>query len=113
MPQYEDLPQEHQQALDGLLDILRPSAVTFAQQAHTAKVVTMGISEVTDSILPLLEPEAEIPNKTGLAGAQPLTRTDVEVLVAALQQVADSYDTDEDLALFVKAAGMNALFSQG
>tara|TARA_R110000824_G_scaffold6238_3_gene28886 strand:+ start:2848 stop:3135 length:288 start_codon:yes stop_codon:yes gene_type:complete len=95
------------------LDILRPSAVTFAQQAHIAKVVTMGISETTSVILPQLDLDADIPNKTGLAGAQPLTRVDVEVLVAALQQVADTYDTDEDLELFVKAAGMNALFNQG
>ena len=111
--QYNELPAEQQQALDGLLDILRPSAVTFAQQAHTAKVVTMGISETTSVILPQLDIDAEIPNRTGLAGAQSLTRADVEVLVAALQQVADTYDTDEDLALFVKAAGMNALFNQG
>ena len=50
-----------------------------------------------------------IPNKTGLAEAQPLTPDQVKELLADLAAVASTYGTPEKSALQIAACGVNAI----
>ena len=109
MPSYDDLTPEDQAKIDDLLTHVRPAAGTFAQSAHTAKLIgqsgdVTGAKALIDSL-----DAGTIPNKTGLAEAQPLTTDQVKELLADLAAVAATYGTPEKSALQIAACGVNAI----
>tara|TARA_Y100000593_G_scaffold77412_1_gene143354 strand:+ start:697 stop:1032 length:336 start_codon:yes stop_codon:yes gene_type:complete len=109
MPSYDDLSPEDQAKIDDLLTHVRPAAGTFAQSAHTAKLIgqsgdVTGAKALIDSL-----DSGTIPNRTGLAEAQPLTPDQVKELLADLAAVAAMYGTPEKTALQIRAAGVNAI----
>ena len=109
MPSYDDLTPEDQAKIDDLLTHVRPAAGTFAQSSHTAKLIgqsgdVTGAKALIDSL-----DAGTIPNKTGLAEAQPLTTDQVKELLADLAAVAATYGTPEKSALQIAACGVNAI----
>ena len=109
MPSYDDLTPEDQAKIDDLLTHVRPAAGTFAQSANTAKLIgqsgdVTGAKALIDSL-----DAGTIPNKTGLAEAQPLTTDQVKELLADLAAVAATYGTPEKSALQIAACGVNAI----
>ena len=109
MPSYDDLTPEDQAKIHDLLTHVRPAAGTFAQSANTAKLIgqsgdVTGAKALIDSL-----DAGTIPNKTGLAEAQPLTTDQVKELLADLAAVAATYGTPEKSALQIAACGVNAI----
>ena len=109
MPSYDDLTPEEQAKIDDLLTHVRPAAGTFAQSANTAKLIGQS-GDVTGavSLIDSLD-SGTIPNRTGLAEAQPLTPDQVKELLADLAAVAATYGTPEKTSLQIRAAGVNAI----
>ena len=109
MPSYDDLTPEAQAKIDDLLTHVRPAAGTFAQSANTAKLIGQS-GDVTGAKALIASLDAgTIPNKTGLAEAQPLTTDQVKELLADLAAVAATYGTPEKSALQIAACGVNAI----
>ena len=109
MPSYDDLTPEDQSKSDDLLTHVRPAAGTFAQSANTAKLIGQS-GDVTGAVLLIDSLDSgTIPNKTGLAEAQPLTTDQVKELLADLAAVAATYGTPEKSALQIAACGVNAI----
>ena len=109
MPAYDDLSPEDQAKIDDLLSHVRPAAGTFAQSANTAKLIgqsgdVTGAKALIDSL-----DSGTIPNRTGLAEAQPLSPDQVKELLADLASVAATYGTPEKSALQIAACGVNAI----
>lgn len=109
MASYDDLTPEEQAKIDDLLTHVRPAAGTFAQSAHTAELINASGS-VTGAVSLIASLDSgTIPNKTGLAEAQPLFPSQVQELLADLQQVVSEFGTDEKTNLYIAAAGINAI----
>ena len=113
MPSYDDLTPEEQAKIDDLLTHVRPAAGTFAQSANTAKLIGQS-GDVTGavSLIDSLD-SGTIPNRTGLAEAQPLTPDQVKELLADLEKVVTEFGTPEKTALQIRAAGVNAIIRGG
>ena len=109
MPSYDDLSPQDQEKIDDLLSHVRPAAGTFAQSANTAKLIGQS-GEVTGAKALIDSLDAgTIPNKTGLAEAQPLSPSQVQELLADLASVAATYGTSEKSSLQIAACGINAI----
>ena len=109
MPSYDDLSPEDQGKIDDLLTHVRPAAGTFAQSANTAKLIgqsgdVTGAKALIDSLN-----AGTIPNKTGLAEAQPLTPDQGKELLADLEKVVSEFGTPQKSSLQIAACGVNAI----
>ena len=113
MPSYDDLTPEEQSKIDDLLTHVRPAAGTFAQSANTAKLIGQS-GDVTGavSLIDSLD-SGTIPNKTGLAEAQPLEPSQVQELLADLEKVVSQFGTPQKSALQIAACGVNAIIRGG
>ena len=109
MASYDDLSPEDQGKIDDLLSHVRPAAGTFAQSSHTAKLIGQSGSVTGATALLASLDSGTIPNKTGLAEAQPLEPSQVQELLADLAAVAATYGTPEKTSLQIAAAGVNAI----
>ena len=109
MPSYDDLSPEDQAKIDDLLSHVRPAAGTFAQSAHTAELIGASGSVTGATALIASLDSGTIPNKTGLAEAQPLSPSQVQELLADLASVAATYGTSEKSSLQIAACGINAI----
>ena len=109
MPSYDDLTPEDQAKIDDLLTHVRPAAGTFAQSANTAKLIGQS-GDVTGavSLIDSLD-SGTIPNRTGLAEAQPLTPDQVKELLADLEKVVSEFGSPEKSSLQIAACGVNAI----
>ena len=113
MPSYDDLSPEDQGKIDDLLTHVRPAAGTFAQSAHNAELIgASGAVTGATALIASLD-SGTIPNKTGLAEAQPLEPSQVQELLADLAAVAATYGTPEKSALQIAACGVNAIIRGG
>ena len=109
MPSYDDLSPEDQGKIDNLLSHVRPAAGTFAQSSHTAKLIRQS-GEVTGAVSLISGLDSgTIPNKTGLAEAQSLEPSQVQELLADLEQVVSEFGSDAKTDLYIAAAGINAI----
>jgi len=109
MPSYDDLSPQDQEKIDDLLSHVRPAAGTFAQSSHTAKLIGQS-GDVTGATSLISSLDAgTIPNKTGLAEAQPLFPSQVQELLADLAKVVSEFGTDEKTNLYIAASGINAI----
>ena len=109
MATYDDLTDAQKQEVDDIMRLIRPIGGTFAQSAQKAGVIIQGYNASAKAIIDTLDPGSEIPNKTDLAGAQPMTVEDVDSMVSDLTEVSSSFGTDEKLAIYIKAAGINSV----
>jgi hypothetical protein len=106
---YDDLTAEEQAKIDALLTHVRPAAGTFAQSAHTAELICASGSVTGATALIASLDSGTIPNKTGLAEAQPLFPSQVQELLADLAKVVSEFGTDEKTNLYIAASGINAI----
>ena len=80
-------------------DLARLLVAGRALQASNEATGGMG------DIVPTLDPGDVIPNSSGLAGAQPLTQTDWNALIAGLANFITTYDTLGTRQRIAQAAG--------
>ena len=109
MPAYDDLSPEDQAKIDDLLSHVRPAAGTFAQSAHTADLIGASGAGIGATALIASLDSGTIPNKTGLAEAQPLTPDQVQELLADLEKVVSEFGSAAKTDLYIAAAGINAI----
>lgn len=109
MPSYDDLSPEDQGKIDDLLSHVRPAAGTFAQSSHNAELIgASGAVTGATALIASLD-SGTIPNKTGLAEAQPLEPSQVQELLADLETVVSEFGTPEKSSLQIAACGVNAI----
>ena len=109
MPSYDDLSPEDQAKIDDLLSHVRPAAGTFAQSAHNAELIGASGSVTGATALISSLNSGTIPNKTGLAEAQPLDPSQVQELLADLEKVVAEFGTPQKTSLQIRGAGVNAI----
>lgn len=111
MAQYSALTADQQSQLDAFLLTLRPLAGQGARYLFGANALLLDWANYADALVTQLDAGAFVPNKTGLAGAQPLAKEDIESLVSDLQSILTSYGTLPKQQLQAKACGAANLIS--
>jgi len=109
MATYETLSAEDQATLAEATKHLRAVSGQTAKQLTAASVVSSMFTVGADAVLAQLDPGAVVPNTSGLGGAQPLTKEEIEALVASARGALTLLDTQAQRDARVKAAGINAL----
>ena len=109
MPSYDDLSLEDQQKIDDFLTHVRPAAGTFAQSANTAKLIGQSGSVTGATALIASLDSGTIPNKTGLAEAQPLEASQVQELLTDLGKGVSEFGSEAKTNLYIAACGVNAI----
>ena len=109
---YEALTAEQKLAVDALSDAVRPLAGTLARTLEKFQAVNSYWTGNVETILAGLQSSDVIPNKTGLAGAQGLTKSQLTTLVgymitasATADGAVSSYNTNFHRSLYAQAAG--------
>jgi len=109
---YEELTAEQQASIDALMAIVRPQAGTLARLLESFQAIVSQYTGNIETILNLIDAAEEIPNQTGLAGAQAMTRADVQTLIGYMTTAAatadgsdGSYNTNYHRSLYAKACG--------
>lgn len=109
---FGDLTQEQQDSVQALCGMARPLAGELARVLEKFQAVVAYYSGNVETILALLDGADEIPNATGLVGAQAMTKTELVNLVgylitasATADGASGSYNTNYHRALYAKACG--------
>lgn len=113
---YETLDTEEQEILDALVNYGRGLASELAKllDKFVDFTDTYGTAGVTAILGELLDAD-EIPNKSGLTGAQPVTKAEFAIVAAAYDSLSDpaagsgSYNTPAYRAYYAKLAGPSNL----
>lgn len=115
---YVDLTQEQKDAVQALSQTLRPLSGELARLLEKCQAVVSYYTGNVETILGELQNSDEIPNTSGLTGAQSLTKEQFVNLVGymiTLSATADgssgSYNTNYHRSLYGKAVGPGNLIS--
>ena len=108
MAQWEDLTPEEQDVVNQwMTQLLRPVAGELARVLYhldITKAAYVGPANVA-GIINSLDNDAAIPNMGGLAGAVPVTKAQLNPMLAALAALLTDYYGDDDLERYVALAG--------
>ena len=109
---YEDLTQEQQASIQALSQVVRPLTGEFAKLLAKFQVAVSYYVGNVETILAGLDASDLIPNTSGLAGAQDLTKEQFVNLMGYLiassatpDGSSGSFNTNYHRALYVRAAG--------
>jgi len=109
---YETLTQEQRDSVDALAQMVRALSGTLARTLEQFQAVNSYWTGNIETILSGLQASDVIPNKTGLAGAQGLTKSELTNLVgymivasATADGASGSYNSNYHRSLYAKAAG--------
>lgn len=111
MAQYSALTSDQQSQLDAFLQTLRPLAGEGARYLFGANALLLDYANYASALIGQLDAGALVPNKTGLSGAQPLAKEDIQALVADLETLVTTYATQAKQQLQAKACGAANLIS--
>lgn len=111
MSQYSELSAAQQAQLDAFLLTLRPLVGEGARYVFRANALTLDWANYAQALVDGLDAGALVPNKTGMAGAQPLAKEEIQSLVAALQGLVATYATPANQQTQAKACGAANLIS--
>jgi hypothetical protein len=107
--QYVDLSAEDKELLDTLVGQLRAQSGVINQYLARARTISDLFVAGGSTVVTSLDAAAVVPNKSGLAGAQALTKEEIEEILGDLNQAMNAYSTTAKRALQVKASGVNAI----
>ena len=109
---YADLTAEQKQSVQALCQLVRPLSGELGRLLEKFQAVVAYYSGNVESILSALQASDVIPNESGYAGAQSLTKEQLANLVGyfiVMQATADgsagSYNTNYHRALYARSAG--------
>lgn len=109
---YADLTAEQKASVQALSAVARPLAGEFARLLEDFQGVVSYYVGNVETILAALDAGDEIPNETGLSGAQALTKADFVNLVGYMitasatgDGASGSYNTNYHRSLYAKACG--------
>lgn len=109
MAQYDDLTSEQQDSLDTWLQVLRPLAGMVARQLQQAQILDVAWEGDISAIVAALDAGALVPNKTGLAGAKPVTKEDLEISSTLIKTLLSAYSDAAIAQRQLRLAGINAV----
>lgn len=107
MPVYADLNAEDKKIVDNTVNLIRSSAGEIARMFN--HLVAIANDTNATSLVTSLDAGAVIPNTSGLAGSDELTRAEVVAIYNALNSIRTTNDTAPNRAAWSKAAGINAM----
>ena len=109
---YASLTEEQRESVDALCVMVRPLAGELARTLEKFQGVTSYWTGNVETILGALQSSDVIPNTTGLAGAQGLTKAELTNLIgymitasATADGASGSYNSNYHRSLYAKAAG--------
>ena len=120
MPSYDELSDDQKKALDDLLSVYRPACAATQSLLATLRAVQLeGNQPDVLSALSALDLTEEIPNKTGLADAKPVSKELLKEHLDAIDFVLDGneaisvegFDSPEKQRERQLFAGINAIIS--
>lgn len=107
MATYDSLGPSDKAIVDNTVNLIRSAIGELGQGWNHLRAIiddTNAISLVTS-----IDAGGTIPNTSGLAGADDLTRSELVTLYNLLKTIRDANDTPTNRAAMSKAAGINAL----
>jgi NADH:ubiquinone oxidoreductase subunit D len=107
MPVYADLNDEDKKIVDNTVNLIRASAGEIARMFN--HLVAIANDTNATGLVTSLDADAVIPNTSGLAGSDELTRAEVVAIYTALNGIRTTHDTGANRAAWSKAAGINAM----
>lgn len=109
MATYNELTTEQKGILDDFINNQRAFAAQTQRTMNLcASILDAFAAQVSALLDTITDPNEVIPNKSGLAGAGDLTKTEVLANVTSMQQALAAFNTDTQRQGRVKFAGINA-----
>lgn len=107
MATYSSLNAQDKLIVDNTVNLLRASAGEIARVFNHLVAIAADTNAV--ALVTSLDAGEVIPNTSGLAGSDELTRTEVVALYTALNAIRTANDTAGNRAAWSKAAGINGM----
>ena len=111
MASYDSLTQEQKDVLGAFERNMRGWFNTIARSLHEARSLQAAANASggpREIVVSLLSNDVEVPNSSGIAGAQNLTKQELAALVALMDGFVTDFDTDTVRQNIAKAAGPTA-----
>jgi hypothetical protein len=105
MAQYADLTPQDKQALDNYLQFARPLMGELARMMNKFGAINSDWTNGAQAIVATLDANAAVPNSTGLAGANELTKEDIEAVATLIGQAITAYENQTNRDRWAKSAG--------
>ena len=109
MPTYQELSPEDRAVVDNTINLIRASCGEKARAWNRQKAIADDTNAI--ALVTSIDAGATIPNTSGLAGADDMTRSELVAVWTALEADRSANDTPTNRAGFSKAAGINALLT--
>jgi len=110
MPQFSDLTSEQQEAIKQFEITARPGSGTLFRFLNKVDIMKPTLGPLK-ALLGSLDAGAVVPNHSGLAGAQPLTKEQLLAIITVMESLLTGFYTDDLRALATAAAGAQNLIS--
>ena len=107
MATYAELSAEDRAIVDNTVNMIRASAGEMARAWNRLKAIADD-SNAT-ALVTSIDAGETIPNTSGLAGADDMTRSELVAVWTVLNGIRTTNDTAPNRAAFSKAAGVNAM----
>lgn len=107
MATYASLSAEDKAVVDNISTILRGCAGEMARIWNKIKAIADDSNAV--NLMQSVDAGDTIPNKSGLAGADDMTRTELQAVYTLLNGIRTANDTTPNRNSMSKAAGINAM----
>jgi hypothetical protein len=105
MAQYSDLTPQDKQALDNYLQFARPLMGELARMLNKFGAINSDWTNTAQAIVATLDAGAEVPNSTGLSGANAVTKEDIQAVATLISQAITAYENQTNRDRWAKAAG--------
>lgn len=108
---YADLPAEDRAVVQSTTQLIRSVAGSLGRVNNTIKAIADDSNAI--AIITSIDAGDEIPNESGLAGADNLTRSELVSIWTDLTTMKATHDTPANRAAWTKAAGAPNLLGNG
>jgi len=107
MATYAELSTDDQKVVDNTVNLIRSSAGEIARLFNHLVAIANDTNAV--NLVLSIDANETIPNTSGLAGSDTLTRSEVVAIYNALNAIRTANDTAPNRAAWSKASGINAM----
>jgi hypothetical protein len=107
MALYSELPTADKAIVNNAANLIRAGCGELARIFNHVKAIADDANAV--ALVTSIDAGDTIPNASGLAGADDLTRTELVAAYTLLNTIRTTYDTSQNRAAMSKAAGINAM----
>ena len=107
MATYDSLSASDKAVVDNTVNLIRAVAGEMGGIWNHLRAIADDSNAV--GLILSVDAACTIPNASGLAGADDMTRAEIEAIYSALAGIQSTHDTSANRAAMSKAAGINAL----